>query len=528
MKPNTAATALVSDARQPTPLKEGVKTFAPARALTSRAGDVPPVVTRKPSRSKSGVTRETSASVRAELAFSLRLSRSSDESSSLDVQLRACRLKAEALGFDEETIAAAVANAYVDDGVSGGSALEARKKGMVRIMADRPAVVIAWKLDRFARSVREFQKLLDWADENSVRLVTSDSLLDSADKSGTGRLIATIIAAVAEWELGIITDRSEAAHEERRTQGRWISGKAPFPYKVERRDGKAYLAEDLDAFTLVREQIAKLLEGGKGATLAGTARALPIARAQWRKLLRGVMLRGWREHDGELVTEADGVTPVQFGPEVIDAATAKRIRDRLKELEAGERAERMDAPWLAGMVVCACGAKMNGGQSSRRKPLYKCSGGHGSIMADRVEPLVFADFRKEHGNTPLYEVTYSGGTDHSGELADLEAKIRRGNANLLLMDADDAADLRALVSELKATHARLSAEHAPEVTETWTLTNTLLWEAWDQATENQRRTMLANHRCKVTVHPAGHPGGRVVIDWEPVAHTGEVEYETAA
>ncbi|MEU1146427.1 recombinase family protein [Streptomyces sp. NPDC005863] len=528
MKPNTAASSLVSDARQPTPLKGGMKTFALAGALPSRAGDVPPVVIRKSTRSRGSVTPETSAPARAELAFSLRLSRSSDESSSLDVQLRACRLKAEALGFDEETTAAAVANAYVDDGVSGGSALEARKKGMVRIMADRPKVVIAWKLDRFARSVREFQKLLDWADENGVRLVTSDSLLDSADKSGTGRLIATIIAAVAEWELGIITDRSEAAHEERRTQGRWISGKAPFPYKVERRDGKAYLAEDTDAFTLVREQIAKLLEGGKGATLAGTARALPIGRQQWRKLLRSVILRGWREHNGELVTEADGVTPVQFGPEVIDAATAKRVRDRLKELEAGERAERMDAPWLAGMVVCACGAKWNGGQSSRKKPLYKGSCGHGSIMAHLIEPLVFEDFRKQHGNTPLYEVTYSGGTDHSGELADLDAKIRRGNANLLLMDADDAADLRALVSDLKATHARLTAEHDPEVTETWTLTNTLLWEAWDQATEDQRRTMLTHHRCKVTVHSARHPGGRVVIDWEPVAHEGEAEYETAA
>ncbi|MEV6671563.1 hypothetical protein [Streptomyces sp. NPDC051162] len=55
----------------------------------------------------------SAAPVRPELAFSLRLSRASDESSSLDVQLRACRIKAEALGFDAETIAAAAANAYV-------------------------------------------------------------------------------------------------------------------------------------------------------------------------------------------------------------------------------------------------------------------------------------------------------------------------------------------------------------------------------------------------------------------------------
>ncbi|WKK26218.1 recombinase family protein [Streptomyces olivoreticuli] len=184
--------ALVSDAGQSTHKTPGVKTFAPARTLAPLRGDTPPVVIRRSARPNRDVT-DTAA--RAELAFSLRLSRSSDESSSLDVQLRACRLKAEALGFDAETIAAAEANAYVDDGVSGGSALEGRKKGMARIMAARPAVVIAWKLDRFARSVREFQKLMDWADENGVRLVTSDSLLDSADKSGTGRLIATIIAS---------------------------------------------------------------------------------------------------------------------------------------------------------------------------------------------------------------------------------------------------------------------------------------------------------------------------------------------
>ncbi|MGW6598609.1 recombinase family protein [Streptomyces sp. NPDC055036] len=460
------------------------------------------------------------ASVRPELAFSLRLSRTSDESSSLDVQLRACRIKAEALGFDAETIDAASANAYVDDGVSGGSALESRKRGMARIMTDRPVTVIAWKMDRFARSVREFQKLMDWADENTVRLVTSDGLLDSADKSGTGRLIATIIAAVAEWELGIITDRSEAAHEERRTQGRWISGKAPFPYMVERRDGKAYLAEDPDAFALIRKQIEALLAGGKGGSLAATAEPLPIGRQQWRKLLRGVVLRGQREHKGELVTEDDG-TPVQFGPEVIDAATYRRIQLRLKELEAGERTERRDAPWLAGMVLCSQGCKMNGGLSSRKRPLYKCENGHGSIMSDRIEPLVFAEFRDKHGDAPLYEVKYSGGVDHSADMEDNSAQRKR-ITNAIAKMGDDADDmLTDKLRELKAVFARLESEHAPEVVETWTLTDTLLWEAWDSATEDARRGMLADWGCTVTVYPSGHPGGRVSIDWSPVEEAEE-------
>ncbi|MFF0227627.1 recombinase family protein [Streptomyces sp. NPDC004629] len=474
--------------------------------------------------------RTSAAPIRPELAFSLRLSRSSDESSSLDVQLRACRLKAEALGFDAETIAAAVANAYVDDGVSGGSALESRK-GMVRIMADRPAVVIAWKLDRFARSVAEFEKLMKWADANGVRLVTSDGLLDSADTSGTGRLVAQIIAAVAAGELGMITERSEAAHEERRTQGRWVSGKAPWPYRVERRDGKAYLAEDPEAFALCRKQVDALLAGGKGGSLAATAEPLPVGRAQWRKLLRGVVLRGWREYKGDLVTEADGVTPVQYGPEVIDAATAKRVKDRLKELEAGERAERRDAPPLAGMVRCSRGCKMNGGLSSRKRPLYKCENGHGSIMADRIEPLVRGAFAEEFGHEPLYTVTYSGGIDHSGELADLAAKRERITRAVGMVDGPALETLTAQLTEVEATHARLTAEHDPEVTETWTETDTPLREVWAEVADgsDEERGLLADKGLSVTVYPAADAPatGRVALAWGTREEIPE-EYAEAA
>lgn len=350
-----------------------------------------------------------------DLAFSLRLSRASDESSSLAVQLRACCTTAAALGFSDEQITHAAAHAYVDDGVSGGSALETRTKGMARLMADRPSTVIAWKLDRFARSCREFHKLMDWADERGIRLITSDGMLDSADTSGTGRMVANIIAAVAEWELGMIRDRSGAAHEEPRAQGRWISGKAPWPYRRERRDGKAYLAEDEAAFALCRAQVVRLLAGG---TLAATAEPLPIGRQQWRKLLRGVVLRGHREHSEELVTETDG-TAVQFGPPVLDSTTARRVRDRLRELEIGERAERRDAPHLAGMVRCAQGCKYNGGMSSRGKPLYKCSLGHGSITADELEAVVHAEFLRVHGDeelvkNPLHTIrTPISGTEHA-------------------------------------------------------------------------------------------------------------------
>lgn len=448
-----------------------------------------------------------STPARPALAFSLRLSRASDESSSFDVQLRACRAQATALGLDPDT-----AVIYEDYGVSGASTLESRKEGFARILTDRPHVVIAWKIDRFARSLSEFLKLVAWAEEHGVTLATADGSLNTT--SAGGRLIAKILVLLAEWEREIIQERVIGAHAERREQGRWISGKAPWPYRMERRDGKAYLAKDPEAFAACQDAVSALLDGG---TLASTAAKLPIGRQQWRKLLRGVMLRGWREHGGTLVCEADGVTPVNFGPEVVDAATHKRIQERLAELAIGERAERRDAPWLAGMVFCHCGAPYNGGISSRKRPLYKCSAGHGSIMADVIEPAAENAFHEEHGSERLYAVSYSGGVDHSAEMADLDAKIKRGNANLLLMDADDAADLRALVSDLRNTRARLAAEHAPEVTETRTLTDTMLFEAWEGSDLEQRARLLRSAGLRVTVHPRGHAGGRLSIEWAEVS-----------
>lgn len=142
---------------------------------------------------------------------------------------------------------------------------------------------------------------------------------------------------------------------------------------------------------------------------------------------------------------------------------------------------------------------------------------------------MFTTFRAEHGDQPLYEVTYSGGIDHSGEIADLDAQRGRITKAVAQVDGPALETLTAKLTELEATYARLKAEHAPDVTETWTLTDKKLWEAWDEATEDQRRNMLANEGCRITVHPKDHPGGRIVIEWNAVPLDPEGgDYATAA
>src|SRR2546430_6831524 len=81
-----------------------------------------------------------------------RLSRETEESASIETQRRAVQAWLTANGYDKQTTEVIE---YIDAGVSGAKPLELRK-GMRRLMSDRPTVVVAWKLDRYARSVGEF------------------------------------------------------------------------------------------------------------------------------------------------------------------------------------------------------------------------------------------------------------------------------------------------------------------------------------------------------------------------------------
>src|SRR5690625_8027768 len=88
-----------------------------------------------------------------------RLSRSNDNSTSIERQLKACRDLAESRGWE-------VAGEFVDDGVSGAVA-PAERPAMSELLAAMPYAdaVIAWKVDRLSRSLLDFASLLKQGDE---------------------------------------------------------------------------------------------------------------------------------------------------------------------------------------------------------------------------------------------------------------------------------------------------------------------------------------------------------------------------
>lgn len=74
------------------------------------------------------------------------------------------------------------------------------------------------RLDRLARSTRDFLSIVDRSHKNEWRLALLDLGLDTATYQG--RFVVTIMAAMAEMERGMISMRQKDVHKDRRDAGK--------------------------------------------------------------------------------------------------------------------------------------------------------------------------------------------------------------------------------------------------------------------------------------------------------------------
>lgn len=115
---------------------------------------------------------------------------------------------------------------HVDAGRSGrtGKArpeLEAALETLAAAEAD--ALVVA-KLDRLARSTIALSRIMQTSQEQGWSLVILDPDLDTS--TAAGRLTATVLGAVAEYESELIADRAKMTHRRRKAAG-MRAGQAP-------------------------------------------------------------------------------------------------------------------------------------------------------------------------------------------------------------------------------------------------------------------------------------------------------------
>lgn len=112
----------------------------------------------------------------------------------------------------------------LDDRPALADALAALRRGE----ADALLVV---KLDRLTRSTRDLGELLDRATREGWAILSVAESLDTA--TAAGRLVVSVLGAVAQWEREAIGERTSAAMQHLRAEGRYTGGRCRYGYRVD-------------------------------------------------------------------------------------------------------------------------------------------------------------------------------------------------------------------------------------------------------------------------------------------------------
>ena len=158
-----------------------------------------------------------------------------DDGVSLDAQEKQLKYAAESQGYEVEMLR--------EEGRSGKNitgrpvltaALESLDKGEAEAL-------FVTRLDRLARSTRDFLSIVDRSHKYGWRLALLDLGLDTATYQG--RFVVTIMSAMAEMERGMISLRQKDVHQDRRDNKKvWGVDLGPLPL-VEKSVSERILSE---------------------------------------------------------------------------------------------------------------------------------------------------------------------------------------------------------------------------------------------------------------------------------------------
>lgn len=129
-----------------------------------------------------------------------------------EMQLRELREYVQRRGWE-------IAGEYVDAGISGA---REKRPELDRLMSDahrrRFDAVVVWKFDRFARSVSHLLRALETFKAQGIEFVSFSEQMDTS--TPTGKMIFTVLGAVAELERSLIVERVKAGLRNARAKGK--------------------------------------------------------------------------------------------------------------------------------------------------------------------------------------------------------------------------------------------------------------------------------------------------------------------
>jgi len=168
------------------------------------------------------VTGEARSATPLALGY-IRVSTESQAENGVSLEAQAVKIRAQARASGLR-----LTEVITDRGISGKSLSRPGVRRLTsEVKAGRVSAVIVWKLDRLTRSVRDLLDLLDLLHKHHARLVSITESLDT--QSAVGRMVMTILGAVAQMEREQTVERVRAAAQHLRDLGR-VFGTTPFGF----------------------------------------------------------------------------------------------------------------------------------------------------------------------------------------------------------------------------------------------------------------------------------------------------------
>lgn len=151
-----------------------------------------------------------------------------NQTHTLDAQRDRIERWAEAEGIE-------LAGVYIDAGVSGRTPIPRRpalSDALVALERERADVLVCTSRDRLARSALDAALLDREVERLGARVVACDGGDAANADTDEGRLVRTILDAVAEFEAARTRARTAAVLRHRRAQGLRTGGRVPYGYRA--------------------------------------------------------------------------------------------------------------------------------------------------------------------------------------------------------------------------------------------------------------------------------------------------------
>ncbi|WP_240430968.1 recombinase family protein [Mycobacterium kyogaense] len=384
--------------------------------------------------------------------------------------------------------------------------------------------LVAWKLDRLGRNAIQLSKLFGWAQDHGKTVVSCSESIDLT--TWAGRMLASVIAGLAEGELEAIRERQKSSRAKLRQTARWPGGKPPYGYSAVKGDAGWILVVDEEAAAVVRRVVGEVIDGKGLASVAkqltaegyltpsryyATVKAgAPMIRAEgegsgtWkttalRNMLRSRALRGFAHHKGETVRDADGA-PVELAPALITGDEWQLLQGALDRVQEAKSRPRPEASPLSGVVFCLdCGGPLHHDRTSVKREnriyvyrYYRSACGHTPmIRADDLEQRVEAAFLDELGDVLIRERVWVPGD--ARETDRREAIEALDDLAAVLSRAASETTRQRLQMQIEKVDRRLSeldSQPAREARWEYRPTGGTYGSAWETADAAGRRQLL--------------------------------------